>query len=388
MKKLLAISILLFYMCILSGCSSAGTYYKNAKESFAEGNYEEAETKFLKAIEKNPNRADYYIEYGFTLLALNKEEEAITQFDKIYLDKDIPMVRENNKKAYRGKGIAYLKLQQYEKAMEQFDLALSIGELSELDLDILYYKGKTQEFLGLYEEALESYSTILTKDETQALVLEARANIYRIIGDYKKSLDDYDKTLALNPKNFNLYFGKYFLLTEQEKEEEAKEVLEQAVKIDVITDVDQLNLAKLHYYIGDYEKANKEFEVMLQKGVALAQYFIGLIYEQQKDYANAIYQYENYINSDPENISATVYNQIGSCLLKTSDYKKALEYFEKGINCRDVVTMQKLKRNEIIAYEFLGKFPEALDKMLTYIENYPEDLEAVKEADFLRTRVK
>jgi hypothetical protein len=49
--------------------------------------------------------------------------------------------------------------------------------------------------------------------------------------------------------------------------------------------------------------------------------------------------------------------------------------------------MQILKKNEIIAYENLGMFEEAKDKLKQYLTDYPEDSQALREAEFIETRL-
>jgi tetratricopeptide (TPR) repeat protein len=68
-KKLLSIGII-FVLILLSGCSFAGNYYKDGKKSFEKGDYKVAADDFSKAIAANPNRAQYYIDYGLALVAL------------------------------------------------------------------------------------------------------------------------------------------------------------------------------------------------------------------------------------------------------------------------------------------------------------------------------
>ena len=180
-KKLLLIGLMVLVVSALTGCNSAGKYDNDGKKYFSQGKYEEAADSFLKAIAQNPNRTDYYIDYGMTLTALGRYEDAIVQFDQAYRDKDIGIIKKNNKKLLRGKGIAYFYSGQYEKALEQFELALQIRELSELNRDILYYKGSSLRAIGSYDLAVEAYDTILSEDETLAPAILLRANCYQVM---------------------------------------------------------------------------------------------------------------------------------------------------------------------------------------------------------------
>ena len=372
----------------MSGCNpkSARSYYNSGNKYFLSGNYEEAAQKYASAIMINSNKAQYYISYGLCLTALGQYEEAINQFEKAYLDKDIKIIRENNKRIHRGKGIAYYNMTNFEDAIEQFNNALAINELSSLDMDILNYKGSAQKIIGLYEEALEAYSTILANDVDNANAYFDRAYVYRKLGDYEKSLANYDRAIELKPIMFDYYFGKYFLMVEVQDKTIAKEVLDQASEITIKTKQDQYNLAKVHFFQGLYDLALSEFSEGFANGFYDSYYYIGEIYEIQKDYATAIYYYEKYIESG-KNVSPFVYNKIGTCLMKMNEYKQALSYFEKGLEFQIPSDLKILHRNSIVAYENLGMFDVAYDNLKEYLERYPEDLEAQREEKFLRTRL-
>ena len=145
-KRLKSAAMVLLAVILLGGCSleSAGGYHKEGLEYLTSGSYDKAEATLAKALKLNGDRADYYIDYGMALIQLGRYEEAIQNFDRAILNKDNKIVNKNNKAAYRGKGIAYFKNHNYAKAIEQFDKALAVRELSDLNLDILYYKGNSQ----------------------------------------------------------------------------------------------------------------------------------------------------------------------------------------------------------------------------------------------------
>lgn len=384
-RKLLSIGLLLVMITVLTGCSSAGSYDQEGKRSFKDGDFEKAAQSFAAAISANPNRADYYIDYGMALIALGKYEDALVQFDLAYVDKDMLIIRENNKRVLRGKGIAYYRMLQYDKAIEEFQAALKIEELTDLDMDILYYMADSLYRTGSYEEAAQSYTAIISKDKKTAFAYGNRARCYQRLGEYEKSSADYDSAIALEPKNYEYYFGKYYLLSEN-KDNAAAEVLEVAESIQAETSEDQYNLAKLHYFKGDYETALSELSDGYANGFLEAYYYIGEIYRLQKDYTKAIYYYQKYIDSN-QVTSPNVFNQIAICMLKTGQDKDALEYLKQGLTYNNIATMQVLKKNEIIACEKLGNYGDAKKKLEDYLKFYPEDSIALREAVFIDSRV-
>lgn len=385
-KKLLMIGFLLIISLTLSGCSSASGYYRNGKKYFISGNYEEAADNFLAAIVENPNRAGYYIDYGMTLIVLGKYEEAIEQFDKIYMEKNIILIKENNKRALRGKGIAYFNMRKYQEAITQFNAGLEINVLSELDMDILYYKGRALTTIGAFEEAKDVYTQIIDTFGNKAEALFGRAGALMKLKDYEESLADYDLAISLKPRYYNYYFGKYDLMLETGDKDGAAEVLAQAAAIEAKSDEDRYQQAKVHYYQELYDLALAELSEGFANGFVEAYFYIGEVYGKRKDYSTAIYYYEKYMG-EVDLVSPEVYNQIAGCLMKLEEYEQAIRYLEKGLAYEYSPVVQLLRKNEIVAYENLGKFDIALTKIREYLTLYPRDEEAIREEKFLKIRM-
>ena len=83
----------------------------------------------------------------------------------------------------------------------------------------------------------------------------------------------------------------------------------------------------------------------------------------------------------------TAQTLVANIYLHLKNYNKAIEYLETGIAYQHDGYMQTLKKNEIIAYESLGDFDTAMEKMTAYLKSYPKDSEAVREAEFIKTRI-
>lgn len=373
----------------ITGCStkSAGDYYKEGMAYFHSGNYEKAGESLKKAVEGKKDRAEYYIGYAMNLIQQKKYEDAVVYFERSILDKDNAIVRKNNKQAYRGEGIAYYKAHDYKTAIDKFDKALAIKESDEINSDILSYKGMAQARSGLYKEAAETYTELIQEDKNNAEAYKTRGDIYSKIGEDKKSLSDYDKAIKLEPRNYDLYFGKYFLLLAKNDEAGAKEVLAKAEAINGTTEKDKFNMAKVKFYKGDYDTAKQMFGEAFGNGFAESYYYLGLIYEQNKDYKNAAGNYSKYIEDEEGRDNANAYNRAAQCLIKLKKYEEALGLIEDGIKVNDVDVNQMLKRSQVIVYEHLDRFEEAYKLIKEYRKEYPEDKEAKKEEIFLNSRL-
>ena len=371
----------------MSGCSlkTAGGYYSDALSYYEDKNYTLAAQNFELAIERNPERAEFYIDYGLMKIETGDYEDALATFDKAILNKDIKMVQENNKRAYRGRGIAYFYMLEYERALEEFNLALEIDELSSLNLDILSYKGSVCEKLGLWKDAVSAYDEILRNADGNADIYTARAYAYLNIGGIQMSRDDYDRALALEPDNINIYLGKYALMKLQNDEIGAAAVLSQAERLPVETAEDRLLYAKIQYYQKD-ESAKELLLDAAEEGSTLAYFYLGEIVREEGDYEQALTYYNAYLESG--NIeSSALYNQMAVCSMETGDYDRALSYIQQGLLVSTPEQAKTLRHNEVAVYEKQGDFAAAYEKAGEFLEDYPEDERMLREYEFLSTRI-
>ena len=141
----------------------------------------------------------------------------------------------------------------------------------------------------------------------------------------------------------------------------------------------------IYYYQGNLDLALIQLEEGYAKGFKEAYYYIGEVYREKKDYQKAVYYYETYIQEGNVK-NPGVYNQLAYALIKLDDFSNAIKYIEEGLNMGQVGTRRILLKNEIAAYEGMGEFDTALDKIKEYISLYPGDEEAQRELLFLETR--
>ena len=78
----------------------------------------------------------------------------------------------------------------------------------------------------------------------------------------------------------------------------------------------------------------------------------------------------------------------GNCDLKLGKAKEALNYYNLGLEQDDVSKKMKkeMKYNIIVAYEKMEDWESAEVKLEEYLDSYPNDKAAKKEAEFLETR--
>ncbi len=402
MKKsyILFLLILCINILALTGCNEGKDNYKQGLAAYEEGDYETASKEFKEAISLSPYRGDYFLSYGNTLLKLENYEEAINIFNQVITDKDSQEVRQNNKKACYGKGIAYYNIQEYKKAIEQFDLALAINEIEDMNLDILLYKGDSQIAGQLYEDAIETLSLAIDMEPSDPNMYLKRANVYTKLKEYSKAEADLDEAISQEPDNYDYYFAKYTLLEEQNKEEEGKRVLDSITKIKTEDTQDIYNNAKANYYLENYEAAESGLITAVLEGIVEGNFYLARIMEEKEEYVEAISFYEEFLtipndvseDSEDEYIvsdyyMAFSYNQMGYCYLELEQFEQAIDSFNKGLEIGVSSLEETLLVNKIVALEYSSNYVEAYNVLQEYITKYPDGEETIRELDFVKTRL-
>lgn len=283
---------------------------------------------------------------GMALVAEGKYEQSFQSFEKSIKDKkDVAL-------AYRGEGIAYMGMEDYEDAIEAFNEALNSEKLDDKTAaDISYYKASAQMKMNDYKGAAKTYSDIPDFDKNEEA--EYLRGVAYLLADQKdKALDDFAKAAANSKKDYELCLNIYQSLQDNGYAKDGRKYLDTILKESTGKGFkDKLLRGKAYYYMEEYDKALELFEDC----------------------------------AEDKDDNAEVYNWLGMCKLQLKD-KTALKDIQKGISLKDDSVMQKLLFNEVVAYERTGDFKTARKKMESYVKKYPDDSEAQREHEFLKTR--
>lgn len=140
---------------------------------------------------------------------------------------------------------------------------------------------------------------------------------------------------------------------------------------------------------GQFKEAAEEFQQAVEKGQSKADSYrgLGIALWESEDYEGAKAAFENAVKEGGEK-TGILCHFLGSCELRSGNFKEAIAYFEEGIKDERVSdeVRQEMRFNCIAAYEKLGDMDTAKSLLTEYVKDYPEDEAAVKEAQFWETR--
>jgi tetratricopeptide (TPR) repeat protein len=392
-KKNFLIPVLLLVFLCGCGFSSGEEEYEQGIAAYERGAYREAADFFAQAIAENEDRAEYYLYYGFSLIELGSYEAAAENFEHIILEKDFTSVKENNKRAYRGAGIAYYLAENEEKALENFYAALQIPLLLDLDEDIRSYLLLVNSSLieryqsvGELSRAREICDELLASYGESADLFRMRADLWMEEEDYGAALADFDAAVAAGDTRMSTLTGKLMALKALGREEEADLVSAQIVAMQPDNDEEAFAWALAAFSI-DYDTAKPTLERLAAGGMLRANYYLAQIYIEKEDYGQAI----NCLRmlEDAGALDVELCYQMAVCLTNAGQYDEALKYHGKLVEFADADYLRRQEKLYIVLLEKQGRYAQAYERIKKYMEDYitSEDTEyeeAIKEYEFLR----
>lgn len=320
-----------------------------------------------------------YTKAGMEAVAALDYETALSDFEQARTnEEDVRLIA-------RGEGITYLALTRYEDAINSFHESLhaSDGIVEDMDYDINYYLATAYYKNGQYEEAAGIYDAILAMkpNETDAWYFKGCTALK--LNDYEGAKANFEKAVSLEPKNFDQMIEIYSAFSQEGYVDVGKEILQNAIDQSgsSMSDYDK---GRFYYFLENYEEAKKALDSVNKDNDPQIVLYLGKSYEETGDYTYAISVYQAYLEKDSSNVQ--LYNQMGLCQMKMSQYEEALKSFQAGMKMEGNELMQSLKFNEIVAYEYKNDFQTAAALMSEYLKSYPDDQVAKREYEFLKTR--
>lgn len=288
--------------------------------------------------------------------------------------------------ALRDQGIAAMDEGNYDEAIKLFNEALgkSVGKVTDLELDIDYYKGAAQYVSGNFDDAVKTYTYLIKYDDKNFKPFFLRGSIYAKEGDITQAIKDYDAAVAIDKKNYLLYIKIYENLMSLGYTEQAADYLNDGLAVTDKSDESLYYRGRIYYLLGQNTDAEKLLKEAVDKNIIEAKLYLAKIYQDAGDYEKAQPLLEAYAASDE--VTSEALGTLGDIALSSGDYESALNYYEAGLKLDSIDNLPQLMKGKAAALEKLDRFSEAKDTLTQYIEKYPSDEEVEKELIFLQTR--
>lgn len=369
--------------------NSGSRHDNKGMNAYESGDYDTAVNEFKEAISYDGSNADYYIHLGMAYVEQKSYDEALGYFNQAE-----GCAENDDQKALlnRGRGIACLYQGDYQTAIKWFGDALNISsQNNDIRIDTLYYKAEAEQKSGDYQAAVQSYGQIIDlKDDAGTRMLRGMA--YMQLQDYASAEKDLYAAIKQSRKSYAVYRTLYSALEAQGKDDEAKQVLNDALQLSGSSGEDYYNRGMIYVDLQDYTNAADMLNKSYDKGYKAALLGLGEASYTQQDYDTALTYYGKYfdevdISSVDASLAAKAYNQYAAVLLAKGEYEKAAQACESGLTYNDRESDAALSFNLIVSYEHLEQWEDAYNTAKTYVSKYPEDTKGQKEYQFLESRV-
>jgi tetratricopeptide (TPR) repeat protein len=190
----------------------------------------------------------YYYDLGMSALSAKNYSEAIANF--FIATQKAP----NEPKVWNSLGIAYMEVFEYEKAESAFRRVLEVDKKfteARLNLGVMYFRKKD------YENALREIRTALADEPFphKHIAFYYLARVYKAIDNQDLYLENLRKATAYNPMFFEAQLELANAYEEMGDYRSAIDVYRNLLNNGIRTPQIELNMARLLFYVEDYENA-------------------------------------------------------------------------------------------------------------------------------------
>lgn len=207
-------------------------------------------------IDSNPPDALALVEFGRTLAAAGRDEDALQQFDAaLKADPRVPGVHLET-------AMALQRLGRQQEAVPLFKLAIDEDPANEMALTNL---GLALTMTGKGKEALEYFARALALNPKEAVVYKDLGVCHIQLSAFDEAIEDFRKALALDPSDPQLHYDLGLAYKFKDRTEEAVSELSKAGELDPKLQDPPYTLGILYMQLGRLDEAVVE----LRKALAL-----------------------------------------------------------------------------------------------------------------------
>jgi len=361
----------------------------------------ELNEKLEKEIESEPNNPKHYFAMVSLMKLICNWKSALQSINKcVELDP-------KNPEYILLKGDFHEKLQEIEEATNCYLKAL----MFEPDHRGAYYRlAKIEKDKGRYEECIKYVDKILAiipkkttentsshfiesenketegnKDEADeeddlnidSFAYELKGIALKRLGDIPGALAAYEKSIHLNPKNYNVYYNKGILHQDKGEFVIAKELYKKANECqEIFNNNAYVNLGAIHQSEGNIPESIICFEaaVKINQQDSEIIFSLGLIYESLSKWEECLmhlYQLTKFQN--PFSHSPELFAIIGKCLKFLDRHPEAFEAFDRALKLDSFNEIASAGKANLLCLQ--NEFDQALELCDSVLVKKPESRE-------------
>lgn len=286
-----------------------------------QGRIEESLTTFQAALCMNPLNVNNLKQVGRSLFLLGKHKTALDVYDEA--EKLSPEDRE----ILHNKGMCYLYLKQYDKAVDCFETANSMQRHESTYMQL----GRTYRLMGKEEEALTTYLEALELIPESSEMLTTIGLLYLKLGNNMKAFEYLGNSLTYDPKNPKTILAAGSIIQDNQDMDVA--LVKYRVAATQTPNSPQLwnNVGMCFFGKGKYVAAISCLKraVYLSPCEWIISYNLGIVYLTLEQYASAFHYFSTAINLQPTYARAYMYLAVS--LSKLDDFDNSCAAYDKAL---------------------------------------------------------
>jgi tetratricopeptide (TPR) repeat protein len=259
-----------------------------------------------EAIRLKPDYAEAYGNRGIAYVKLGQYQRAIQDYDtaiRLKPDDAIAVA------VYNNRGLAYAELGQYQRAIQDYDTAIRLKP--DYAMAAYYNRGDAYANLGQHQRAIQDYDTAIRLKLNDAKVYNNRGFAYAGLGQYQRAIQDFDTAIRLKPDYAEAYNNRGFVYDDLGQYQRAIQNYDIAIRLKPDYAEAYNNRGNAYNDLGQYQRAIQDFDtaIRLKPDDAMAYYNRGNAYVKLGQYQRAIQDYDTAIRLKPDYVMA--YNNRG-----------------------------------------------------------------------------
>jgi protein O-mannosyl-transferase len=231
--------------------------------------------------------------------------------------------------SYNNRGLAFEKMGQTERALEDYEKAIAINpsfDKAYVNRGHVLFKIK-----GQYDRAIADFDRAIALNSSAFEAYNNRGSVYYITGWYDKAMADYDRAIVLNPSSFEAYNNRALVFYVKGQREKAIADFDKAIALNSMDDLAYFRRGLIYEELLQPGKAIEDYTkaITLNPSSHAAYYHRGILYDEAGSFERAIEDVNKAISLNPNN--AKYYGDRGIINSHLGRIERALDDFNKSI---------------------------------------------------------
>lgn len=179
---------------------TAKNWEEVGNQYYSKSQFQLAVDAYTKAIELEPNEAQYYTQRANAFRELKNYAAAFRDYDKA-----LELADGYYSWAYENRGIAWFELNNYPKAVADFTRAV---EINRKRYSSFYMRGRIYFRLLAYQNAIDEFTQALEAKSDYSKAFFYRGLAHLRLQKWEKAIEDFSQYIELDPFDYGAYFNR------------------------------------------------------------------------------------------------------------------------------------------------------------------------------------